>query len=251
MTIKLTDVAKYYEGKPHQKRALEFLQRNTPHAVLDDFAALWRKPTEPHDLIINRLNALGISLDKHPKGKTGFTTTIIGIEGVNKDYSLNNDEPDKFNDIVIAACMNGKGVIKFSPSIVVTTEPGRHYTQNRLNSRGAARVAIEMKHPHIWKRGKHKNQPNCLIQIGGPIMVTRDGNADGARTGDYVESGYFGINFHTVASKISKNGSIGRWSAGCTVCPDPKIFYQFINAYIKPASNSSFSYILLDGSKIF
>ena len=42
MTIKLTDVIEFYAAKPHQDKAIAFLQANIDPKVLADFAELWR-----------------------------------------------------------------------------------------------------------------------------------------------------------------------------------------------------------------
>jgi len=42
MTIKLTDVIEYYAAKPHQDKAIAFLQENIDAAVMAKFADLWR-----------------------------------------------------------------------------------------------------------------------------------------------------------------------------------------------------------------
>lgn len=253
--INLLDVIKYYKGYENQTRAVNYLSNNIPDDVLKEFTRIWRSGSssaDPKAKILKRLADLGISYDKHPSGKAGFTTTIIGLEGLSPSFKLNNDAPDRFNDVVIAIMSDGNGRTKLSAPYICTTEPGAYYTRNRLNRRGAARVQIDMKHSDVWMKGAHKNQSRRLVQIGAAITVTRDGNADGMRTGDYVEKGWFGINFHD-GGNSNVNGSIGRWSAGCLVIPKVADCNRFMNSYVydKQCVNKKFSYILLDASKIF
>lgn len=259
MTIRFKDCALYYKGLPHQDKAWEFLQVSVNPQVLSDFAEIYRtpieppKPTTPKDKILTRIKELGIALDKHPSGQPGFTTTIIAIEGCNPDFTLNNDAEDKYNDLMLAATVNGKGVVKLFKPIVCTTEPGRYYTRNRLNSAGAARLAIDYKHKSAWMKGSHKGQTHTLVQIGGPVVVYRDGNEDFQRTGDETMSGYFGINIHKNDTNSGTPSSIGRWSAGCIVGANITTFDDFMSKYVYNVDciNSKFSVILLDGSKIF
>lgn len=51
MTIKLTDVAKYFKGTKEQTEALEYLQKMTNPHVLEEFEKLWRKQSEVKTLI--------------------------------------------------------------------------------------------------------------------------------------------------------------------------------------------------------
>ncbi|MBW4573908.1 MAG: N-acetylmuramoyl-L-alanine amidase [Aphanothece sp. CMT-3BRIN-NPC111] len=43
--ISLINVSKYYEGKPHQDEALDWLQKQIPQATLEQFSQKWRKQT--------------------------------------------------------------------------------------------------------------------------------------------------------------------------------------------------------------
>lgn len=46
--ISLRDVAKYYNEKPHQDYALDFLQEQIPSGTLEKFAQLWRSGPKQH-----------------------------------------------------------------------------------------------------------------------------------------------------------------------------------------------------------
>ena len=43
MTIKFIDAAKYFKGTKEQIEAFEYLQKNTPPHVVEEFAKLYRK----------------------------------------------------------------------------------------------------------------------------------------------------------------------------------------------------------------
>lgn len=245
MDIKLTDVVKYYEGLEHQDDALNYLQESTGPEVLEEFANKWRSSeakssSSPIGAIMNRLAELGIELDKG--------LNIVGLEGCNPDYTLNNDAffGDDYNDLVLLIKYNGN-TAKIIGKYVATTEPGIYYTSNRLHKDGAARVQIDAKHEGVWQIGTHKNQHPALVQTGNKITICRDGNADGRRTGDAITSGYYGINCHYGEGK-----KIGYWSAGCCVIQGKNIFMaDFMPHVLKHKNQGKFSYILLDASKIF
>lgn len=138
---------------------------------------------------------------------------IVYVEGMNIDGTLNCDRADVFNDIrcVFEFC-NGKP--KMLGVWGATTEPGRYYTNNPLNHKGAARIKFGQY--KAWKVGQHGNKDphEALVQCG-IVTVHRDLNKDLIRTGDKLDTGYFGINQHWGGD--SPINSIGRWSAGCLV----------------------------------
>lgn len=171
---------------------------------------------------------------------------IVYMEGINLDGTVNTDKPDQWNDL--------RTVIKVSgnPKIIgcwqATTEPGVYYTNNPLNSGGAARIAFGQY--KAWKIGTHKNH-EALVQVGGPVTVMRDGNGDGFRTGDPKNVGYFGINQHWGGDA----SSIGRWSAGCLVGQSKdghREFIRLIKTDSRYQQNSDYIFwtTILDGSKL-
>ena len=272
MTIKFTDAAKYYREKPHQVAAFEYLQRNVADEVIDRFEYLYRNPNAgnlPPDIktserahiakILNRIKDLGISLDKPPQNAQNdeYCVNIIGLEGLNPDFTTNDDRSNHFNDLFIILGINKDLKFRYLQKSVGTTEPGHHYTFNRMNPKGAARIQLDVKHEKIWQYGKHgrgKNRHNALVQWGGPVCVHRDDNEDTFRTGDVLDCGYHGINFHGGYDMPTSN--IGGASAGCQVIQKMgeiasamehiKNDYYFIRD-----EKHRFSYIALDASKIF
>jgi hypothetical protein len=123
-----------------------------------------------------------------------------------------------FNDLRMVIQIDAMGVPKVVGKWVATTEPGTFYTENRMDEkqRGAAR--IQFGQYKAWRVGTHKpessNQFPALLQEE-EVSVFRDGNEDGFRTGDFLDTGLFGINQHHAADSPRTN--IGRYGAGCLV----------------------------------
>ena len=139
--------------------------------------------------------------------------SIIYVEGMNTDGTLNNDAPDQFNDWrLVLEVINGK------PNIIdgweATTEPGYYYTNNPMNPKGAARIAFGQY--KAWQVGIHGNsEPHEALIQRAPIKVFRDKNKDMVRTGDEVDEGLFGVNQHWGYDYPRR--SIRLASAGCLV----------------------------------
>lgn len=148
---------------------------------------------------------------------------IIAVEGMNRDGTLNPDKPDRFNDFIGCLTFNGN-TPRWLGGWVCTTEPGRHFTLNRMNPRGAAR--IEFGQYRSWQVGMHNGDHEALVQTGGTVTVRRDHNNDMIRTNDPTHTGHFGINIHH-GWNASVN-AIGRTSAGCAVIPNVAQFQQFM-----------------------
>ena len=257
-------MATYYKGLTGQKRAWQFIESRLSEKTIEEALRLYRDnpgggqaardasnatshtemPLKDMVLVktMFRLKELGIKLEKP---SSGFRAYIIGFEGCDIDFSINDDAPDLWNDAVMAVYIDSEGNISRSKLLRGTTEPGRHYVKNRLNRNGAAFVAIDTIHKEIWMRGTHKNQPNCLIQIGGAVTVYRDANnSHGRSKSDPTETGYFGINLHSTAGGFNSK-SIGRWSAGCCVVKNVSQFQKLMKK-VYQANQTKFSYILLD-----
>ena len=65
---------------------------------------------------------------------------IVYVEGMNSDGSLNQDIPNQFNDLrLVIEILEGKPKIVGGPW-EATSEPGKKYTVNPLNKKGAARI---------------------------------------------------------------------------------------------------------------
>lgn len=247
MSIQLINVCRYYQDLPHQNEALEYLQSRIDPNVLATFSKGFRsKPEADVDnthlgRITRRLRELNISLIKPTKGYNAY---VIAFEGYNTDLKANGDKPDAWNDAVCVLAIDANGKLEISDIFQCTTEPGRHYIENRLNPKGAAFVLTDVLHKDIWIKGTHKDQPNCLIQEGNTIEVRRDQNGDGIRgTAEPLDEGWFGINLHHTKGNYDPK-SIGRWSAGCCVLPNPQQHRYLVDIASK-AQNKKISYVIL------
>ena len=152
---------------------------------------------------------------------------IVYIEGANLDGTPNADRLDEWNDVrYLVGMQGGKWEILFSQT--ATTEPGRFYTQNPMNKKGAARIGFGYHEP-AWIEGLHKGIQPALVQRG-PVRISRDANRDGKRnrkTEPEFASPPVGINHHSTNAKFDSD-SIGRHSAGCLVGKDVILHINFI-----------------------
>jgi peptidoglycan hydrolase-like protein with peptidoglycan-binding domain len=167
--------------------------------------------------------------------------TIAYVEGANEDGSPNNDAFNEFNDRRIVIAIEGNRP-KLLFNVLATTEPGRAFTLDPVNSKGAARIAFgQFK---AWIVGTHKaGKPSAheaLVQAA-PLPVHRDLDQNGIRPGDKVDVGMFGINQHSGFNADAKN--IGNASAGCLVSrshTDHKAFMTMVKT--DPRFNASRGY---------
>ncbi|MEM9092744.1 MAG: hypothetical protein AAGC93_28955 [Cyanobacteria bacterium P01_F01_bin.53] len=151
---------------------------------------------------------------------------IVYVEGMNPNGSLNSDSDNVFNDIrLVIEIIDGYPKIVGGPWLA-STEPGRYYVNNPMNSKGAAR--IQFSQYTAWQVGIHGNsEPHeALIQTGGIVSVHRDFDKNGIRTGDKLDTGYFGINQHSGYDNPVRN--VGRASAGCLVARSRAEHRQFM-----------------------
>jgi len=141
---------------------------------------------------------------------------IVYIEGMNTDGTLNDDRKNVFNDLRLT--------FEFKDDVPIitgiwdaTTEPGIYWTERPMNPGGAARIAFGQY--QAWQVGIHlKGKPSgheALVQTGGEVSVHRDLNKDYVRTGDKIDTGFFGINQHW-GYDLPK-ADLGSSSAGCLV----------------------------------
>lgn len=135
---------------------------------------------------------------------------IVYLEGVNADYSVNDDEPDKWNDLRLLISVN-KGKPKVEGKWSATTEPGYYYTVKKwLDPQGAFRIAFGQQ--RAWRLGKHRQSHEALVQSRA-VKGHRDIDKNFKRKGDPIVLGNFGINQHWGYDLPS----IGTASAGCLV----------------------------------
>lgn len=176
--------------------------------------------------IIRYMKGRNYVIDREP-GKLN----IVAVEGINLDGSPNADANNEFNDVLCVLEFDGmRSRPQFNYLGVCTTEPGYHYTWYPMNPRGAARIAFgQYQAWQVGIHGKHSStEHEALVQTGGTVTVQRDANMDMVRTGDYRDTGYFGINLHGGWDALDYD--IGRTSAGCIVTPKMDDFRKFMDA---------------------
>ncbi len=164
------------------------------------------------DKVITYMEMKNYFISKHPD-----CFNIIYLEGANTDGALNSDLPNMFNDVRILFKIGNDGRPVFDEWIwEATTEPGKYWTENPMNPKGAARIAFDQY--KAWRVGTHRagttRAHEALVQIA-PVTVFRDLNKDYKRPGDKPDSGLFGINQHWGYDASESN--LGRSSAGCLV----------------------------------
>ena len=140
---------------------------------------------------------------------------IVYLEGADEDGTPNANTPNHFNDRRLVIQIGADGVPKIIGNWQGTTEPGRYYTLNPMNPKGAARLAFGQY--CAWQVGKHgTSRPHeALVQTGGAVTVCRDFNKDFRREGDKLDTGYFWINQHHGFDYPVND--IVKASAGCLV----------------------------------
>lgn len=278
MPILLSDAAKFYKDLPHQKEAFKYLQSIVTTDELNKFATIYRtapetpvpvkvvaKPsvvptsTSPIEKILARISSLNIKLIKPDSNaqESDFCVNIIGVSGINKDFSINGNTPNNFNDLFIILGVNKNGKYKYLQNSIGTTAPGNTYTYKPLNNNGAANVIEDKFYSSIWQIGIHgngKNAHEALVQTGDKICVTRDKDKNFSSINDGTDCGFFGINFHNGYNAQVNN--IGNVSAGCQVIrsvQEHKAAMILVKQdyFYRKNPKHRFSYILLNGQRIF
>jgi peptidoglycan hydrolase-like protein with peptidoglycan-binding domain len=162
------------------------------------------------DSIIAYMQKKNYFICRHPDCKN-----IVYVEGVDADGNLDPQTPNAFEDlrVVFSIGPDGKPLIQ---AWIATTAPGKPYTMNPMNPKGAARIALGQY--KSWAVGTHVgpsgNDPHeALIQCA-PIDVYRDSKKDFKREGPTF-TGIFGINQHWGYDQPKDD--VGTASAGCLV----------------------------------
>lgn len=161
--------------------------------------------------IAKAMQCNGYWLSRHPE-----CFNIIYIEGCSVDGKANDNPPNQFNDVRLLLSIEQDG----TPSIVgkweATTEPGRYWTEQPMDTRGAARIAFGQY--KSWVVGTHRagttSAHEALVQVAD-VTVHRDKNKDFIRDNDTKYTGVFGINQHWGYDLPIDN--LGKSSAGCLV----------------------------------
>jgi hypothetical protein len=187
-------------------------------AIVQALFSLFKRPGAPGvspattDLagrIVQCMESKGYHVERMPGH-----VNIVYVEGMGPDGTKNNDRANEFNDARFVIMFEG-GKAKLAGAWEATTEPGRYYTENPINSGGTARIAFGQ-YRKVWVVGMHNGHHEGLLQRGGVVSVHRDLNKDYVRTGDRVDTGMFGINQHH-AYGDRPYSDVGPASAGCLV----------------------------------
>ena len=159
-----------------QQRLKEEIQRQERPIAISDLP----------DRVIAAMERKGYRVDRGPG-----EVNIVYVEGMDPDSTPHANEADKWNDLRLVIRFEG-GKPKIVGSWAGTTGPGRYWTENPMDPAGAAR--IEFGQYQAWKVGEYYGQ-EALIQTGA-VMISRDQNKDGLRTGDQLYTGNFGLHQH-------------------------------------------------------
>lgn len=180
------------------------------------------------------------------------TLNIVYLEGVNDDMTLNDNAPDRWNDLRILIKVQPDGKPTIVRSYIATTGPGRYYTEKPMNPMGCARIAFGQY--KSWVMGIHAGKQPALRQCAN-ILVHRDLNKDGLREGDKVWAVPATINQHSTSPSFNAD-SIGKWSAGCLVGKNYGSHLEFIDRLqtdVRYIANNGYVFMttVLDGKLIF
>ncbi|HAJ60428.1 MAG TPA: peptidoglycan-binding protein [Cyanobacteria bacterium UBA8543] len=141
---------------------------------------------------------------------------IVYVEGMNSNGTLNDNDPDSFNDRrMVIQILDG------IPAIIgnweATTQPGSYYTENPMNPEKGAAI-IRLGQYKSWQVGVHYgsgSDPHEALVQAASITVYRDANQDSQRPGDKTDTGLFDINQHWGFDLPYNN--VYYASAGCLV----------------------------------
>jgi len=170
----------------------------------------------------------------YPWETTPGHLNLVYIEGLNEDFTPNNDRFDEWNDLRIIVDHRTDTNAPFLRFFqVATTEPGRKSTFAPAAKKlgGVARLAFRH-YAGKWIQGYHQfskygtRHPALIQKHPEVVMVHRDFNMDGKRTGDPISPAY-GINHHGVMPGVVPK-LVGGHSAGCPVGLDWEQHLEFI-----------------------
>lgn len=144
-------------------------------------------------------------------GYTWFTgpgeLNIVAVEGTDPDGKRNQNRSNYFEDI--KCLVDGDGKIVGGP-YEATTQPGKFWTQHRMNPGGAANITKGQQ--TAWQPGPYHDM-DALREVR-PITFTRDPNETFKRYGP-VYTDEIGVHHH--GGYNYPHDDMGRSSAGCQV----------------------------------
>lgn len=187
----------------------------------------WKRPGPDYILdnsLVSRFVKYGVLMGYTFDSNPG-ECNIFYSEGMNLDGSLNNDAPNRWNDLRSVIAFKNKRPYFLFPPVLATTEPGRKYTFRKLNPNGAFRIKFGQ-YKNVWPIGIHRTPDHIALVQRGELCGHRDLNQDFSRSGDKVFCGSgFGVNQHHGGNA----NLVGGWSAGCLVGKTVSKHFQFMD----------------------
>ena len=172
----------------------------------------------------------------------------INIVGV-RNSATANKVTNKFDDVItVSYKVNNEWQYHEFPC---TTDPGTHWVENVMNSKGVA-ILKPGQYRGSHKIRKHQNRYEALGQQK-PVTVYRDNNKDGNYDLVKTDTGLFGINIHRATKYAGKKSTqINKWSAGCQVIAANDDWTRFMKIMRKAKAvwNNSFTYTLIESKDI-
>lgn len=161
--------------------------------------------------------------------KGDYNLNIIGVRDAAK---ITNG----FDDTM--CCLFYLGGTPTSYFWACTTDPGRYYEQNPLNSSGVA-ILVPGQYRGAFRLGYHQGRYEALVQ-DKPLPVYRGAYAPGS-----IETGMFGINIHKAGEDSVQ---VDRWSAGCQVFARNQDYQSFMKLVHEAVERwgKRFTYTLLE-----
>jgi peptidoglycan hydrolase-like protein with peptidoglycan-binding domain len=140
---------------------------------------------------------------------------IVYVEGVDSRGRLLSNTPNYWNDRRCVIRILPGGLPEMLVNDAATTEPGRIYTLNPVNPKGAARIAFGQY--KAWRYGLHRGRQPALVQRSN-VRLHRDMNMNFRRDpSDKIDIGYgYGINQHSTKFNYDPL-EVDEFSAGCLV----------------------------------
>ena len=176
-----------------------------------------------------------------------YDINIIGIRNSETKAKVTNRFDDK---ITISYKIDGEWQYH---EFDCTTDPGTHWVENVMNSKGVA-ILKPGQYRRSHKLRLHRGQYLALGQQN-PVTVYRDRDKDGKYdfNEDTIDTGIFGINIHRATSKAGrKSTNVDKWSAGCQVIAANDEWHEFLGICqeARAVHGNSFSYTLIESKDI-
>jgi len=174
-----------------------------------------------------------------------YNLNIVGIRNSDTFDEVTN----KFDDLLTVSYKVGNDLQYHQWNC--TTDPGKYYTENLLNSDGVA-ILVPGQYRSSHTIGLHRGKYKALKQMN-PVKVYRDSNRDNCYDMDpsKIQEGLFGINIHR-ASASGTSTQIDKWSAGCQVVANYEDFNKLMWLALQAVDvwGNSFTYTLIDSKDI-